>query len=196
MGTNPTPSGRPETPTDSLLATWQERALLALFAYNRAANRCRTWNTGIGLVVAVLSAVVGTSVFASFGQSVSTRAKILVGSISLLAAVMSGIQAFAALPQRIDEYEKAARRFGIIRREIEQIRTLTPASQIENELSRMRAALDAAAEVSPNAPRNIWNKTRRHVKGEYTWWEVLLRRLRGLPVPTSLAASVVHQSRS
>lgn len=173
--------------------------MLALFSYNRAANRCRNLNTGIGLIVAILSAAVGTSVFASLGQSVSGLIKVIVGAVSLLAAVMSGIQVFAALPQRIEEYEKSARRFGVIRRQIEQTRLsleTVNAIELKAEMDRIRTSLDSAAEASPNAPRKIWEKTRRHVKGEYTWREVGLRRVRGLPTPVALGVSTSHQSRT
>jgi hypothetical protein len=56
---------RPQIHPDELLADWQERAMLALFAYNRAANRCKSWDTRVGGVVAVLTAVIGTAIFAT-----------------------------------------------------------------------------------------------------------------------------------
>jgi hypothetical protein len=168
---------------------------LGLFAYNRAATRSHTWNARLGLLVAILTAVVGTSVFATLQEDVSLSARISVGLISLLATVLAGVQVYAKLPEAITEYEKAARRFGAVRREIEEAR-LRLSSLNEDEVlvlvATLRGRLDQVAEESPNAPGRLWERTRRHVKGEYTWWERLGVRLRGLPPPRALQSVEVN----
>jgi len=157
--------------------------MLALFAYNRAANRCLVWDVRIGGCVAILTALVGTSIFATLDEEPGLVAKIAVGLVSVTAAVASGIQAFAGMPQRIEDYLKAARRYGAIRRDIEQLRAAGPSGGpiAHAELTRIRRSLDDAAESSPNAPRRVWERTRRHMKGEFTYLERLADRIRGLP---------------
>jgi hypothetical protein len=173
---------------EHLLREWQSRAALALFAYNRAASRCRAWDTRLGGLIAVLSAIVGTSVFATLQNDVSVGAKIAVGMISVTAAVVAGVQAFATLSKRAYEYERAARIFGSIRREIEETRWLLHGDPdvTAARVSELRLRLDEAARDAPNAPPRIWNRARREMKGEFTGTERLIRRVRGLPPPSTL----------
>ncbi len=184
----------PRVDVDRLLHDWQNRALLGLFAYNRAATRCRLWNARLGLLVATLTAVVGTSVFATLHENVSLPARIGVGLLSLLATVLAGVQTYAELPQAITEYEKAARRFGAVRREIEEARLLLnnlDEAEVFALVANLRCGLDRVADESPNAPGRLWEKTRRHVKGAYTRWERQAARLRGLPPPKALQSVAV-----
>ncbi len=177
-----------ERDPDQLLAHWQERALVAFFAHNSSADRCKAWDTRLGGTVAILTAVVGTSIFATLNKDPSTAAKIGAGVVTVAAAIASGIQAFAGLSKRIEDYQQAARRYGSIRREIEQLRaTADKAGAVPSEeVTRIRNLLDIAADNSPNAPKRIWLKSRRHTRGEFTVWERLGDRLRGLPPRTKL----------
>lgn len=176
---------------DALLRDWDQRARLALFAYNGSANRCLKWHARIGGLAAILAAIAGTSVFASLGDDVDPTARVAVAVVSLLASVLAGIQAFAQLPQRAEEYERAARRFGAVRREIEQARLFVPSdlAECQETLDRLRRALDDAADQSVQASERVWIRMRRHVKGEYTRRERWLNRVRGLPELKPLSLS-------
>lgn len=180
----------PDPSPEALLREWQSRAALALFAYNRAATRCRAWDTRLGGIVAILTAVVGTSVFATLENAVSTAARIVVGIVSVAAATVAGVQAFATLSKRAYEYERAARTFGSLRREIEETRWLLlddPGAQ-GKQVPALRVRLDDAARDAPNAPPRIWNRARREMKGEFTRFERLTRSVRGLPPPSILGS--------
>lgn len=179
---------------EQLLAEWQSRAALALFAYNRAASRCRAWDARLGGLIAVLSAIAGTSVFATLESGFGTAERIAVGLISVTAAVVAGVQAFAALSKRAYEYERAARRFGSLRREIEEARWLLHDDQasLSARVSVLRTMLDDAARDAPNTPPRIWNRARREMKGEFTRAERLVRRIRGLPPPAVLGSGEPH----
>jgi hypothetical protein len=185
----PSSAGTP----DWLLRQWQLRATLALFAYNRAADRARSWDARGGATAAIITAVTATAIFATLKENVSILPRVIFGVVTIAAAVLSGLRATAALPARIESYEQAARRYGALRREIESVRLearLNPsgAETALPDIERIRAELDEAAAVSPNAPQRIWNRARRHVKGEFTWLERVEKRLRGLPEPDALGA--------
>jgi hypothetical protein len=152
----PMGSGR-DMYSERLLSEWQSRATLALVAYNRAASRCRAWDTRLGGFIAVLSAIVGTSVFATLQNDVGTAARIAVGLVSVTAAVVAGVLAFATFSKRAYEYERAARTFGSLRREIEETRWLlaNDADAVTRQISTLRARLDDAARDAPNAPPRI-----------------------------------------
>lgn len=103
-----------------LLFGWERRATRALVAFNRAASRCRTWDVLLGGGSALLTAAVGTAVFVSLEHSISMSARIAVGLVSVVAALLAGLKTFAGLPGRTEEYERAARLYGRLCREIEQ----------------------------------------------------------------------------
>lgn len=175
-------------PVKVLLLEWTLRVRLALFTYNRAASNCRTWDSLIGGTATILTAAVGTTLFATLKNDVNTTARITVGAVSILAAILSALGVFAALPKRIEQYEAAARRFGAVRREIEQTlaQISTNVTVDMDRLDELREGLNLAAESSPNAPRRIWNRTRRHIKGDYTWWERAIRKVAGRHSPRPL----------
>lgn len=49
------------------LAEWQRCATLHLVAYNRAANRCQSWDARLGGFAGFISAIVGTAAAGSEG---------------------------------------------------------------------------------------------------------------------------------
>jgi len=171
------------TRTDRLLHQWQQRTIVAIFAYNRAASRCRMLDTLLGGIAATLAAAIGTAVFATLEQQVGTAARIFAGTLSVAAAILAGVQTFATLPKRVEEYEQAGRRFGSLRREIELLRLTLPETPagMAQAVEEIRRRLDLAAQSSPNAPRRLWERTREQVKGEYGYGYRIRRRLRGLP---------------
>jgi hypothetical protein len=164
------------------LALWHSRTLLHLYAHNRAATRCRTIQTLIGASVAILSASVGAFLVASWDVQLDQTSSMIAGGASIVVAGLAAAQTFAAFPQRISDYERAARRFGAVRREIEVL-SLAFASDLPDdpfgELHAIRKTLDAAAEASPNAPRGLWDRTRREISGDFTSLDRLRAFLRG-----------------
>jgi hypothetical protein len=180
---------------DALLFTWERRTMLAVFAHSRSANRCAAWDTRLGSASVILTAVVGTSVFASLQRDLSTGARIAVGILTVAAAAASAVHVFAALPDRKAAYERASRRHAAVRRRIETTRARLGIAgnnaDVWQEVEGIREEMDAVAASSPNAAGRIWNRTRRQMKGEFTRWEHLVARLRGVPlIPVGLAPTV------
>lgn len=176
MSANDTASG-----ADQLLAEWEERAVLAILAFNSAADRSRFWDRAIGVAAVALTTAVGTSVFASLQTEISSQFQIVVGLVTLLAALLSALQTFAPLEQGIEDYRRAARRYSALRRHIEHERLgLARAGDQQEVLRRVSEQLAAAADESPNAPRSIYQRERRRIKGQSTSWERLILRVRGL----------------
>lgn len=165
---------------DATLAEWERRALLALLAYNLAASRCRTLSTVLGASSAVLAGAVGTAVFASLSRDPSTLVRVTVGLVSVLTAVLASIQTFANWSARIDDYERAARRFGAVRRMIERERSILSEARNREVLREVEVALNEAAEASPNAPGRIYARVRRHMKGQFTRTDRIGAWIRGV----------------
>ena len=178
------PAAEPDD-VDRLLEEWQRRATLHLVVFNKAANRSGRWNGILGWLTVALIALVGTSVFATLEHNVGLAARILVGSVGVVAAVLAVTLVVGRFPEHAEEYRKAGRRFGAIRREIEEARLLAPNdnAEIRKLLDHFRDLLDRAAEDSTNAPPGLWNKTDRQMKRQFTRWERAYAWLRGLKEP-------------
>jgi hypothetical protein len=174
---------------DLLLADWERRSLLAVLAHARSANRCATWNVRLGGLATALTAVVGTSIFATLQEDLSITARVIVGVVTIAAAISTAVTTFAALPARKEAYEQASRRHASVRRSIETVRTRLAAGKqfdVWAEIAELQVALDEAARGMPNASARIWDRTRRQLKGEFTWWEKLWCWARGLPPPRAI----------
>jgi hypothetical protein len=96
-----------EDDVENLYESWHRRSAAAEAGHRRMAERMRRRYVMLGIPIVVLTTIVGTSVFASLQhEAVSTPLRIVVGSLSILAAVMSSLQAF------LRDGTRAARRSG------------------------------------------------------------------------------------
>ena len=166
--------------------------MLASLAHARSANRSADWDLRLGIVGAALTAVVGTAIFASIAHDVSTVARIIAGNVSVIAATLTAVRTFAALGQRKEAYERASRRHSAVRRRIEVLRSRLAAGEdfdVWAEVEEIRKAGDQeAAADSPNASPRMFDRTRRELKNELTWWDKLRRRAVGLPSSSALGS--------
>jgi hypothetical protein len=165
----------------SLLRDWQRRAAISQEAHYARATRLADYNIWFGVPVVALATFVGTSVFATLQEDVRIELRILVGSVSVLAAVLASLQTFLRFQERAEKHRASAELWAAIRREIDQMLALHPdyladrsdpkeylddlrrrmdevsAQSLEIgerdlELARMRLAGDAGALPSPETP--------------------------------------------
>ena len=105
----------------SFLAETHNRAAISQQAHYAIANRLGKYNIWFGIPVVVLATLVGTSVFATLQKDVRTSLRILVGVVSVLAAVLASLQTFLRLAVSAGEHGAAAAWYSAIRRDAEQI---------------------------------------------------------------------------
>src|SRR5947199_1891835 len=87
--------------TEALLQDWHNRAAAAQHAHYLLAHRLRRRNLGLGIPAVVFSSIVGTSLFATLTrENVNTSLRILIGCISVLAAVAAALQTFLRFAER------------------------------------------------------------------------------------------------
>src|SRR6266498_3380237 len=77
---------------EQLLADWRQRVYAAQAAHYASADRFRLLNYIVGIPSIIFSSVVGTAIFAGLEKN-STPSR-LVASVSILAAVLAGLQTF------------------------------------------------------------------------------------------------------
>lgn len=174
---------------DVLLYTWERRTMLAVFSHARSANRCAAWDIRLGSASVILTAIVGTSVIATLQTEAGTPVRIGVGVLTVAAAASSAVHVFAGLPDRKAAYERASRRHAAIRRRIEVVRARLATSgespSIWDEADSIKKEMDSAAASSPNAAGRVWEQVKRQMKGEFTRWERLRAKVRGVPLSST-----------
>lgn len=159
MGT-PADSSRPtaEAPAPwtprakELLKEWQLRATAAQLGHQTRSQRSRTLTLLLGIPVVALTTIVGTSVFAALSETPSRTAKILAGTVTILAAVLAAVQTFLAYAQVTENHRVAATRYATARRHIE----LALAREDANAIDRIRSEMDKAGAGSSPIGDKLW----------------------------------------
>jgi hypothetical protein len=151
----------------SLLVEWCDRADAASQTHFAMANRFSRRNLILGIPVVVLTALVGTSVFATLQEeTVNTRMRIFAGVAIVLASVLASLQTFLNFGEKAEKNRAAAENWAAIRREIKEMLALHPAhiatrGDPKAYLDELRERIDAIAQESPDMPERLWaSKTR------------------------------------
>ncbi len=157
----PQPSFKWDRDLERLLEEWRTRAWAAQIGHYRIASRLRTYNLWLGLPVVILTTAVGTSLFATLNQDdLAMWLRIIVGAISVLAAIFAGIQTFMNFAQRADQHVVAADWYASIRRKIEQ-QLNTPRngrSDPKRFVDEVRADMNNVGSQSPEIGDKVWTQ--------------------------------------
>jgi hypothetical protein len=142
------------------LRDWERRAAAAAEVHFQSAERLSRWNLFLGIPVVVLSAIVGTSVFATLTQDVSVGIRVAAGTVSVITAVLASVQTFLRFGARAEQHRVAAERWSAIRREIEKALALSAAQAGDSKqvLDDVQARMDEAAEKAPPMPDRRWKQ--------------------------------------
>jgi hypothetical protein len=137
-----------------LLHDWHDRAAISQEAHYVIATRLTKYNIWFGVPVVALATFVGTSVFATLQKDVRTSLRIIVGSVSVLAAVLASLQTFLRFQERAEKHRAAAELWAAIRREIDQMLALHPDYLAERSdpkayLDGLRERMDRVSGQSP-----------------------------------------------
>lgn len=150
-----------DTKLERVLEDWRLRAWAGQIAHYRVASHLRRYNVWLGLPVVILTTAVGTSLFATLNQrAVPLELRILVGGISLAAAVLAGAQTFFSFAQRADRHVIAADWYASIRRKIEQLQA-TPRRFREDPkafLDQIRKEMNSVGSQSPEIGEETWGQ--------------------------------------
>lgn len=145
-----------------LLDDWFSRLRESQFAHYEAAKAYERLNFFLGVPVVALSTLVGTTVFATLGQSLSPIVQICVGLVSVAAAVLAGIQTFLRFAERAEKHRSVAAGYGATRREIEEIRALGE-DVSKDALAALRHRIDELAKEAPHVSKAIWMRTQKQL---------------------------------
>jgi len=165
----------------NLLRNWQQRSTVAEHAYYSKAERLRVWNYLLGIPVVIVTGVVGTAVFASLGRSttVSAQAKVAIGAVTILAAVLAGVQTFTKLGEAAQQNGIAGDWYASIRRDIDQALSLPPALRDppKDVVDGIRKEMNKASQKSPELGERWWGPFAKaydvddlRIEDRFIWW--------------------------
>jgi hypothetical protein len=171
--------------TEELLRDWRNRAYAAQSAYYVVAGRYRRANYALGIPVVILSGLVGTAVFAKL-QTSMPNGHWLIGSVSILAAVLSSLQTFLRLADNAAEHGAAAAWYSAIRRDTEQVLALPCESRGGPKacLDTIRKDMNKAGQKAPPLNERLWSKYAQRFKVNEPPWR------RGAAAVANAAAGV------
>lgn len=125
-----------------------------------AAKRYDRLGRSLGLLVVILSTIVGTSIFKALDGSQTANVRILFGVLSVGAAGLAGVQTFLSFPALAEEHRASAIRYGTLRRQVELLRAFGEQGALEMQegLSRISKEWTEVDEIAPSIPQGILRK--------------------------------------
>jgi hypothetical protein len=151
----------------ALLRDWESRATSSSEAHYAHATRLSKSNIRFGVPVVALTTFVGTSVFATLQEHVNIGLRVVVGLLSVLAAVLASLQTFLRFGERAEKHRAAAERWASVRREIDEMLALHPTylasrGDPKEYLDALRRKMDEISQQSPEMGEQGWWRTHRH----------------------------------
>jgi hypothetical protein len=154
----------PATSPEELLRRWLQRLRESQFCHYEAASSLQRANYLLGIPVVVLAAIVGTSVFSSLESDPNTWMRIVLGLVSILAAVLASLQTFLGFAEKAEKHRASAARYGIARREVEELVAAGTTAGSGEGIGHIRAQIDSLALDAPAIPDHIVRRARRKME--------------------------------
>jgi hypothetical protein len=150
----------------NLLREWSGRASASADAHYALCTRLSRSNIRFGVPVVVLTTFVGTSVFATLQHHVTTGLKVLIGMVSVLAAVLASLQTFLRFGERAEKHRTAAEAWADLRRDMEEMIALHPTypesrGDPKKYLDEIRQRFAQIAQQSPEMGEEGWWRPQR-----------------------------------
>jgi hypothetical protein len=144
-----------------LLAEWGRRAKAAQHAHYLLASQLRRRNLWLGIPTVIISAIVGTSLFATMSQeeALPVPLRIIVGMLSVAVAVLAALQTFLRFAERAERHVAAGDWFASIAREVEELLALSPDRRENSKdvLDRIRKEMNKASQSYPPIGEKVWH---------------------------------------
>ncbi|MFB3897326.1 MAG: SLATT domain-containing protein [bacterium] len=148
-----------------LLQEWHNGLRINHIAHLRAAAEYKLLGRIFGLLVTMFSVVIGTSIFSTLGSSENLLVLLMAGSISVLAAVLSGIQGFLNYPELAAKHKHAGVKYGELRRQIEELIAIEKDPvELEKTMRQIRFDWNALDDESPEISQKFHDQAKAIVE--------------------------------
>jgi mannose/fructose-specific phosphotransferase system component IIA len=140
-----------------------ETAGLLALAHGMAADRTEALSRWLGVPVVVLTAIVGTSVFASLSDLGKSQVAVAVitGALSLLATALSSMQTFLNFAGRAEAHKRAGARFNALRSSLERLRFTEDQTELQESVGKLDKQFAEIFDESPRASLALQEKARQ-----------------------------------
>lgn len=132
---------------------WYDRISVVAVGHYRAALHYSRRHSLITVPTVILSAIVGTSVFATIQQQPGFWWQFCVGAMSVMAAIMTALQSTLRYQELAEKHRSAGAKYNTLGREIEELRAFSLTS--EEKFADLRIRIDALAQESPHIPQAV-----------------------------------------
>ena len=147
---------------DALIDQWRRGLRISHAAHYEAAKFYYGMHLVLSLPAVLISALLSTSVFIALQDSQVEWVKTAMAILSVLAVVLSSLQAALRLAERSERHKTAAVQLGEVRRELEQ--QLVFQHRDEPTLEKLRKRWDSADRQAPTVPSRIFNRATLRVR--------------------------------
>jgi len=146
-------------------------------AHYAAAELYSARNLKLGIPVTVATSIVATSIFATLSTSTNDPknvwVSVITGTLSIGAAILSGLQTFLRYSEVSAEHRRAAVGYESLRRALDlfilQYKNGEDRTSALNGLQELAAKLDAIAEAAPTLPDYIYDSLKWRPASEKTY---------------------------
>lgn len=153
-----------------LLEDWWRRATASQYGHQAKADRMYLFSIVLGIPAVILSTIVGTSVFATAAnEPVSVLWKTVVGTVSVLAAVLAAIQTYLGFSQLAEKHRVAGFRYANLRRDL----TVALIRKGPAHIEKLRREMDKLGSEVPQIGEKQWTHSLTHADEEPRPWQDL-----------------------
>ena len=161
-----------------LIEQWRFRNHRVQLAHYESARRFERLHLWLGLPAVALSTLVGTTVFATLSKAPDISVQILVGLLSVAAAVLIGLQTFLKYSELAEKHRMAGAKFPNLKHRMELLATLPPETEVElrEALASIEDTWSKLREESPTLPTRVWRHIEKSVLIEEYQYHVPRRK--------------------
>lgn len=144
-----------------LLRHWRFRVHRVQTGHYEVGRRYDRLHLLLGIPAIIVSAIVGTAVFASLAaEKQYVVVTILVGLLSVVAAVLASLQTFLKYSELAERHKLAGARFADLKHKIELISVFQSqdVDVLKSQLADVEERWETVREESPNIPAKIWSR--------------------------------------
>lgn len=136
-----------------VLQRWLKRSRESQLSHHLMAERLGLAHQTLGLLTITITAIAGaTTLLATLGDV----SKVVLGLFTLLAAILSSLQTFLKLDDRMNLHRSAGAGYGHVRRKLELAMTLDGTAQ-EERLKEAETSLNKLATESPSVSKKVFD---------------------------------------
>jgi hypothetical protein len=151
-----------------ILEDWSRRAKNGQYAHYEAALRYSKRHYALGIPIIILTAVAGTSVFATLERQIDLRIQILIGSIIVISAILSALQTFLRLSVTAEKHRFISAQFLSLRNAITELQALPVDSdaELKARFEILRHTLDRLEADAPIIDHDLWARAQDTMKSK------------------------------